>query len=121
VQAFVFPLGKVFWRVDDFSLGFAFELCSVVWAAGYAQSAAYAFLFVDDCYVVLFGYCVYLAPGSAGSAVEALSCVDCGRVVGVGYTVFYAPFVDASEYAAAAAATVADVAYTFHHVADSVD
>ena len=72
-------------------------------------------------YVVLFGYCVYLASGSAGSAVEALGWVDCGRVVGVGYAVFYAPFVDASEYAAAAAAAVADVADAFHHVANGVD
>ena len=117
----MFPLGKVFWWVDDFALGFAFELCGVVWAAGYAESAAYTFLFVYDRYVVLFGYCVYLASGSAGSAVEALGWVDCGRVVGVGYTVFYAPVVDASEHAAAAAAAVADVADTLHHVTDSVD
>jgi len=117
----VFPLGEVFWWVDDFVLGFAFELCGVVWAAGCAESAAYAFLFVYDCYVVLLGYCVYLASGCAGSAVEALGWVDCGGVVGVGYAVFYAPFVDASEYAAAAAAAVADVADSLHHVTDSVD
>jgi len=117
----VFPLSEVFWWVDDFALGFAFELCGVVWAAGYAESAAYAFLFVYDRYVVLFGYCVYLASGSAGSAVEALSCVDCGCVVGVGYAVFYAPVVDASEYAAAAAAAVADVADSLHHVTDGVN
>lgn len=117
----MFPFGKVFWWVDDFALGFAFELGGVVWAAGCAESAAYAFLFVYDGYVVLLGYCVYLASGCAGSAVEALGWVDCGGVVGVGYAVFYAPVVDASEYAAAAAAAVADVADTLHHVTDSVN
>ena len=117
----MFPFGEVFWWVDDFFLGFALELCGVVWATCYAESAAYAFLFVYDCYVVLFGYCVYLASGSAGSAVEALGRVDCGGVVGVGYAVFYAPFVDASEYAAAAAAAVADVADTLHHITNGVN
>ena len=32
----MFPRGEVFWWVDDFALGFAFELGGVVWAAGYA-------------------------------------------------------------------------------------
>ena len=117
----MFPLGEIFWGVDDFVLRFAFELCGAVWAAGYAESAAYAFLLVYDRYVVLLGYCVHLASGSARSAVEALSCVDCGGVVGVGYAVFYAPFIDASEYAAAAAAAVADVADTLHHITNGVN
>ena len=39
----------------------------------------------------------------------------------MGDAIFYAPIIDASEYSAAAAAAVADVAYTFHDVADCVD
>jgi hypothetical protein len=42
-------------------------------------------------------------------------------VVGVGYGVLDAPFVDASEYAAAAAAAVADIADSLHDVANRVN
>ena len=69
----------------------------------------------------MFGYCVHLTSGSAGSAVEALGCVDRSCVVCVGYAVFYTPFRDASEYAAAAAAAIADVTDAFHHVTNGVD
>jgi hypothetical protein len=86
-----------------------------------AESAADASFNVYDGYAILFGDGVHLAPFSACSAAYAFIWVNDGIVVGVGHGVLDAPFVDPSEYAAAAAATVAYVADSFHDIAYRVD
>jgi len=117
----MFPCCEVGWGVNNFVLRFSFEFCCPVWASGGAQSAADASFDVYDRYAVLFGDGVHLAPFSACSAPCAFIWVNNCIVVGVGYGVLDSPFVDSSEYAAAAAATVAYVADSFHDVAYRVD
>jgi hypothetical protein len=64
---------------------------------------------------------MHLASVSAGAASNAFVSVNLCEIVGICHRAFYSPIIDSSQYAAAATATVANVAHIFHNVADGMD
>ena len=62
-----------------------------------------------------------MAPFDACSAALALFRINYCKVVGLGHRVFDTIVIDSSKYATTAAATVADIANPFHHVAHGVN
>jgi len=120
-EAFPLPSRKVHWWMDDFALGFRLESCGACGTTRDTQTASDTSFTIHNRHPFLHRDSLHLTPIRADSASHALFGVDDRVVVGAGYRVLYAPFVDASEYAAAATAAVADVEDSLDYVAYGVD
>ncbi len=107
--------------MDDFFFWFPLDSCRVIGASRGAKSAADTLFTVNDSHAPLLGDGLHLASVDAYVTSHAEIRIDLRIIVSSENRVLDTEFSETPEDATAAAATVADVADSLHHVAHCVD